>query len=147
MNKTTLLPCPFCGGVAILDREDIFCDDCNASISIWDKLYNKKAENYTEAKTQAINTWNKRANIEYPEALRVVNQLAEEHKNGWIPCSERMPDVEKEVLIFANDNAMFVGRLMNGGFSVHDGDGWIDLKFILAWQPLPQPYKPEEKKK
>lgn len=71
----------------------------------------------------------------------VKANMAQLNNNGWVPCSEKLPEVKKEVLIFAYDGAMFVGCLMNGGFSVHDGDGWIDLKFILAWQPLPEPYQ------
>lgn len=31
----------------------------------------------------------------------IVNQLAEEYNNGWIPCSERLPEVETKVLIHA----------------------------------------------
>lgn len=34
-------------------------------------------------------------------AIDIVNQLAEEYKGGWIPCSERLPQVETEVYIVA----------------------------------------------
>lgn len=82
----------------------------------------------------------------FDEAIDIVKSLAAEYNDGWIPCSERLPEVKKEVLILADDNAMFVGHLMNGGFSVHDGDGWIGLKHILVWQPLPKLYREKGEK-
>lgn len=32
-------------------------------------------------------------------AKEIVQEVAEEYNGGWIPCSERLPDVETEVLI------------------------------------------------
>lgn len=64
MSKIELKPCPFCGGEAILDRHDIFCD-CGAKIDI--PLYvtgNKKVSNfptYEEARQEMIEAWNRRA--------------------------------------------------------------------------------------
>ena len=29
----------------------------------------------------------------YKQAIGIVNQLAEEYKGGWIPCSERLPEL------------------------------------------------------
>ena len=52
--------CPFCGGEAVIDREDIFCDYCHLSMRIDDRLYNGEAETYEEAKQQAIENWNTR---------------------------------------------------------------------------------------
>lgn len=59
-SETQLLPCPFCGGEASLDREDIFCDSCHLSMKIDDRLYNREAENYEEAREQTIEAWNTR---------------------------------------------------------------------------------------
>lgn len=64
-SNIKLLPCPFCGGEAILDREDIFCDYCHLSMKIDDRLYNREAENYEEARTQAIEDWNTRKPMEH----------------------------------------------------------------------------------
>ena len=60
MSETKLLPCPFCGGEAIIDREDIFCDNCYLSMRIDSRVHNGDAETYDEARTQAINDWNTR---------------------------------------------------------------------------------------
>ena len=72
-----LLPCPFCGGEAILDKEDIFCDQCHLSMRIDDRLYNREAENYEEARTQAIEDWNTRKPID-----RIVEQLQEKAREA-----------------------------------------------------------------
>ena len=78
--------------------------------------------------------------------------LAEEYNNGWIPCSERLPDNDNEVLCW------YEYRIMQGtcisemahrygiGWYSKKSDIWVgevsvgvDCK-VIAWQPLPQPY-------
>lgn len=59
-----LLPCPFCGGKAVLDREDIFCDNCFLSMKIDSRLTNGEAETYEEAREQVIEAWNTRKPME-----------------------------------------------------------------------------------
>lgn len=54
----------------------------------------------------------------------------------WIPCSERLPEVHEVVLVtFEYDGDMLVGitERSQGGF-------WISEN-VVAWQPLPQPWK------
>ena len=71
----------------------------------------------------------------------IVNQLAEEYINtstdGWIPCSERLPDKTDKYMVTLED-----GRVTQ---SVYD---YGFRRFILcpdaiAWQPLPQAYQPK----
>ena len=52
-----LKPCPFCGGKAMNDREDIFCQDCNAKIG---KAWPQDSVTYEEATQEAIEAWNTR---------------------------------------------------------------------------------------
>ena len=68
-------------------------------------------------------------------------------KEEWIPCSERMPkqnecigNVCKYYLVQDNYDDMYVAR--------YTSDGWISIDSILqdnivAWMPLPEPYKAE----
>ena len=59
-----LKPCPFCGGKAHLDREEIFCH-CGAKMPIDLYSIGIVAENrfptYQEAKAEMIEAWNRRA--------------------------------------------------------------------------------------
>ena len=82
------------------------------------------------------------------EVIESVNQLAEEYNNGWIPCSERLPDIDESVLIcFSNDMESVIAfrtRMIESNYE----DVWINSSTahritsnILAWQPLPAPYK------
>ena len=88
-----------------------------------------------------------------------IKQLAEEFatdtnvgNNGWIPCSERLPNDLINVLVwfeyyrFGNYNGLYqtigISYTNNGEWSrlVNGTSGWKELR-IIAWQPLPHPYK------
>ena len=90
-------------------------------------------------------------------AYQIVQEVAEEFatdtnvgNNGWIPCSERLPEEPFGCLVtvidcepvtqtdFENILPYFVG---------YDGESWNDedgneIPFeVIAWQPLPEPFK------
>ena len=79
---------------------------------------------------------------------------AEQKESGWIPCSERLPECDD----YAETNALLfqtkVGSIEVGYFGRKNA--WRDAYFrhyrtacgfdvsdVIAWQPLPEPYKPE----
>ena len=73
------------------------------------------------------------------------NELRKEYKGGWIPCNERLPEDDSICIVtveYPNNKTMV-------------DYGWFDRKSvcwfvgmqefrtsnILAWQPLPEPFK------
>lgn len=84
---------------------------------------------------------------EYEEPCRYCEDASEfRDKAGWIPCNERMP-VEPE---YDCDGYIVQADNIAEPFSAYwYGDGWEDtdgmeLDNIIAWQPLPEPYKESE---
>lgn len=63
MSLPPLKPCPFCGGKAYLDREEIFCD-CGITVKIppyvWGKGGHMGFPDYETARMQMIQAWNRR---------------------------------------------------------------------------------------
>ena len=61
----------------------------------------------------------------------------------WIPVSEKLPEYDKEVLCFLESDEMAVLYLKNEWGQ----DIWVDGSLgtgcyeVIAWMPLPNPYK------
>ena len=83
-------------------------------------------------------------------ASRLVKELAEEYNNGWISCSDRLPEDAFGCLVtiidcepstqtdFENILPYVVGY---DGDSWNDSDGNVIPFEVIAWQPLPEPFK------
>ena len=95
-------------------------------------------------------------------SIEIVKQEAEQYNNGWIPCSERLPEEYGDYLVAwkplymsAEDIIKKVGRAVPHFYEIveYDPDDealWIGSieqaqgeYEIIAWQPLPQPYQPK----
>ena len=62
----------------------------------------------------------------------------------WIPCSERLPEEETDVLVCNADGKINISR---GSYSTEIQNDWIwyttGWRFgeVVAWMPFPEPYK------
>lgn len=89
----------------------------------------------------------------YQQTKIFIETIREDYNNGWIPVEERLPEEAFGCLVtvmdcesstqtdFENILPYFVG---------YDGHGWNDadgeeIPFeVIAWQPLPEPYRKGE---
>ena len=75
-------------------------------------------------------------------AVEIIEQAAAEYNNGWIPCSERLPEESlNSVLGFDAYRKRCCLVQYCGGRWILDND--IDSVKIIAWQQLPEPYRPK----
>ena len=58
---------------------------------------------------------------------------------GWIPCSERLPENAMNVIAQFSDGT--VTELRYAGNGIFEGIYEYSTKVIAAWMPLPEPYK------
>lgn len=70
----------------------------------------------------------------------------------WIPCSERLPDDERESYWVCTDTGYQCEcRWTNNRFGIAEADEWGWSIFdtpqyskVIAWMPLPEPYTEED---
>lgn len=71
------------------------------------------------------------------------------NKNGWIACRERLPEVEDEVLLSLEDGSIMIGYRTitivtedeESFYIYHNPSKFVEQEEVVAWQPLPKPYK------
>ena len=81
-------------------------------------------------------------------AKEIVKEVAEEYDNGWIPCSERLPDKAGYEVLATLENG-YGQRRVTIIFTGYGDSQWqcnhkefdLDVWKVIAWQPLPEPYK------
>ena len=89
------------------------------------------------------------------EALRAIKDLQSAQPQRWIPCSERLPDigehhVSEPCIVYCSNGAYGFAELEENIFGQvgwnceRDDDYHEPLGEVLAWMPLPEPYKEEQ---
>ncbi len=72
-------------------------------------------------------------------------------KHGeWIPCSERLPNGQTEVIVSCCDDAGdYKYNYTSFGWMTRDGEYWIvdnEINYYVnAWMPLPEPWRGAER--
>lgn len=107
--------------------------------------------NNAEAKEILDHNWTKLVNPDYSdEELGEAQNLAIKalEQTEWIPVTERLPDEHQGCLFWDEDLGLGYG----GYFTTSRGIGCFwddtcgsDAKNVIAWMPLPEPYKEKEK--
>lgn len=165
IDEKKLKPCPFCGGeVYTYTDEDWYwkwkveCQGCGCDLG------------YYETEAEATEAWNKRVEppadqcVPLSEVYRVIAGHSDYHGDNilaaltciaegkevepvrslpadqWIPCSERLPEDEQDV-IGTTDEGIAEKVWYNKHSKTWYGSPFTRRKTVTAWMPLPEPYK------
>lgn len=80
--------------------------------------------------------------LESIEALMAEGEIYDIDYSRWIPVSERYPEEEGEDYLVCYDDGTI--RIRNLYFTVVDNEPYFEYgQGIVAWMPLPEPYKQE----
>ena len=79
----------------------------------------------------------------YNDAINIaIEALQQEPK--WIPVTERLPEEGLTVLILAENGHIEFGQRDEDKWewlAESIADYWTEAEEVIAWQPLPEPYK------
>ena len=114
---------------------------------VFEKIIEKLLDELVDC--NPIDEYEKGKNCAVSEAIEIVKQEAAEYNNGWIPCSNRLPEVPEE--IDDDECSEFIVTIKGANKATtlkcaSDGTWFDDLGYtydVIAWQPLPDPHQPK----
>lgn len=151
-NKRT----SFCGNCKEYDEFEP-CDDAisrqavldenHKENSIWNSITNSEGKNLEEIifELPPVNPQPSEHFIDGVHAIgyREGYKDAQNQKSGkWIPVSERLPEDSNYYLCCGKDGYMIIGWISKWSKEWCFDDDEFDMD-VVAWMPLPQPYKAE----
>ena len=118
------------------------------------KAFEKIMERLEEKAINVLAESNIRASYEIEmvalsDVKKIVQEVAEEYNGGWIACCERLPEIDGNtsdiVLVCSSNGFQYMAfwcddlkwRFCECGMA-KEPILWTE---IVAWQPLPEPYK------
>lgn len=124
------------------------------SMDVAIEIVNQVAEEYAE---KEFSEWchdcpaYDKENHHCPRWCKVIRTVVEEIKEGynreWIPCSERLPELKNS---YTASESVLVTDIKGSIWTAeyHENGIWLDdvcdIRLgVIAWQPLPEPYKPK----
>ena len=135
------------------EKEAIGYLECFEKWNEDDQWLSKNAmKGFVECCTKALKKIQQYRAIGTVEECWAAREKQKHMNDGWIPVEERLPKDSNYILLsFANFSLPLVGRYEDsqedGAFYVGDCDGkdsCINQDLVVnAWQPLPDPYRPE----
>ena len=98
-----------------------------------------------DGKTEEDECINKATQLAFDDAKNIVQEVAEEYNNGWIPCSERLPEDDSICIVTVeypnNETVVDYGWFDRESVCWFVGMQEFRSSNILAWKPLPEPFK------
>ena len=86
--------------------------------------------------------------LESIETLMAEGEIYDIEYSKWIPVTEKLPEIHQDVILSLRNLDVLVGfrSKTKPGFYC-EGDYYIELQNVLAWAPLPEPYRVESEGK
>ena len=77
--------------------------------------------------------------------VSLVEEIIRKHTNdGWVSAEERLPEYGKKVLSYGKSGEIDIASLYSRDKHMWLVGSMCSVAFdIIAWQPLPAPYRPE----
>jgi len=100
-----------------------------------DAMYHEAFETDTEMQRWDSGCW-----IRYKLFENILEQQLTVDIPHWIPCSERLPEAPTFCIVTTDGSYNDVIDI-----AMYMSDGWHKASKVLAWMPLPEPWKGELK--